>query len=268
MAKKRLFGNKPEPCCETCTYGKLSVDSSVVLCRRGGVMPLHHSCRHFHYDPLKRTPRRQKPLDAFDAAAFSLSGLSEDEPVVNAVSVPEDNEMLSRLHAYLNDTSSPNAQDILDILAVEPTPDEEPVPAPTVTNTKAVTPNAPRATPETIPSPIIPDNTPDIFEDLKRLQIDAAASSTKAAFRSFSLELGENIDDDEEIPEDLGAFNADIVSLSDDDDDEDAEPLDADDLIFTSLGDPDEDEDIETLEINDDGTVTATTKKIGDLMDM
>jgi len=272
MAKKQLYGNKTEPCCETCTYGKLSADASVVLCRRGGVMPLYHSCRHYHYDPLKRVPRRQKPLDAFDAAAFSLSGLSDDEVAAKSSSSPEDSEMLSRLHAYLNDTSSPDAKTILDILAVEPKSEKAPEPAsepaPEVTASKTVTPNAPRATPETIPSPIIPDNSVDIFEDLKKLQINSSASSTKAAFNTFSLRLGDDLDEDEEeVP---AAYNAaaDILALSEDDlDDDSDEPLDADDLIFTNLGDPDEDEDVETLEINADGSVTATTKKLSDLMD-
>ena len=337
MAKKRIFGNKTDPCCENCSYGKLSADSSVVLCRRGGVMPPYHSCRHFHYDPLKRTPRRQKPLDAYDAAAFSLSGLDETVTPAEAPKNAADNEMLTRLHNYLNTNDSPDAQTILELLdvvaaeaktpakkeasnekelAVEETTSAEDdtvekvpsveddtfeettsveddavekVPSveddtveettsveekPTAADRKPfkepsssiVIGNAARATPETIPSPVIADNTPNIFEDLKRLQADAAASSTRAALQGFSLKLGHDFDDEEDTEDPLNA-DADVVTLADEDDTDEDDMPQADDLILNSPLDPLADEDVEAIEIAEDGTVTTTTKKISDLSD-
>jgi len=90
MAKNKLFGNKPEPRCKTCSFGKLSAEEDAVMCKHAGVVSPDHSCRRFQYDPLKRVPRRSKPLDSFDEQAFTLD--IEDEPAtaVHEENVPSD----------------------------------------------------------------------------------------------------------------------------------------------------------------------------------
>ncbi len=287
MAKRRLFGNKPEPRCETCTYGKQSPDGSIILCRRSGAAPKYHHCRHYHYDPLKRTPPRQKPLDAFDAAAFSLSGLGDDlSAPANTTHPAGADEMLDRLHSYLNDTATPDAKSILDILAVdtkpaavkEAAPESEPEsatesapesdPAPSLVQPQGddITPSAP-IIPNVVPAPMIPDNTPDIFEDLKRLQIDAAASSAHAALQDFSLKFGENLDDEDDLSVETAVdqYDSTILTLTEEEDSEEDLALDANDLILTSLDDPDADETVEMLQLNDDGTIDKQSTKIADL---
>ena len=72
MAKKKLFGNKKEPRCETCAHGKLSANGESVLCVQGGALPLTHSCRRYRYDPLRRVPKRRPLLDEYSAADFAL----------------------------------------------------------------------------------------------------------------------------------------------------------------------------------------------------
>lgn len=72
MAKKKLFGNKPESSCATCSLGKTSAEGDAVMCKHAGVVSPDHSCRRFRYDPLKRIPRRSRPIESFDEQAFSL----------------------------------------------------------------------------------------------------------------------------------------------------------------------------------------------------
>lgn len=70
--KRKLYGNNIQPACEYCAFGKLSSDGNAILCPRKGVMPLYHSCRRFDYDPLKRIPKRRKPIQQFDKTDFQL----------------------------------------------------------------------------------------------------------------------------------------------------------------------------------------------------
>lgn len=81
MAKKKLFGNKPQPCCGTCALGKLSAEGDVVMCKHAGVVSTEHSCRRFRYDPLKRVPRRERRPEIFDEQTFSLE---VEEDIVTA----------------------------------------------------------------------------------------------------------------------------------------------------------------------------------------
>lgn len=125
MARKKLFGNARDPRCETCLHGRRSSDGDAILCRRGGVLPLSHHCRHFRYDPLRRTPNRVRPLEEFDAAEFALDDLSAEwfETVAQEGPSPEDvrhSELMEKLRAYLNETPSPNVDDILLLLNETP----------------------------------------------------------------------------------------------------------------------------------------------------
>ncbi len=125
MAKKKLFGNRNDPRCETCSFGKPTVDGTSVLCRRGGVVPSFHHCRHYQYDPLKRVPYRQKQPAAaeFTAADFALDDLvmPQKTPAEN----PAHDNMLEKLRSYLNDHDSPDVDGIMAILSEDNNPSAE-----------------------------------------------------------------------------------------------------------------------------------------------
>ncbi len=76
---KKIFDkNNVTPVCAYCEHGKISSDGETVLCRKTGVVDVNFTCRKFRYDPLKRQPRRAKPLDKFSENDFSLS-IDENE---------------------------------------------------------------------------------------------------------------------------------------------------------------------------------------------
>jgi len=68
----KLFGKNIDAKCEYCQNGKITGGKSMVLCRKKGVVNLDYSCRHFLYDPLKRTPRASPPPMSFDADDFKI----------------------------------------------------------------------------------------------------------------------------------------------------------------------------------------------------
>mgnify|MGYP007076791288 FL=1 len=70
--RRKLYGNTISPACEVCAYGHRSSDGNAVLCSRKGVMPLYHHCRHFDYDPLRRTPSRPKGPARFEEDDFRI----------------------------------------------------------------------------------------------------------------------------------------------------------------------------------------------------
>lgn len=57
-----LFKKEIEPRCGYCGRGTL-VDEDTVTCLKRGVVHPSGSCRHFRYDPLKRTPARPASPD-------------------------------------------------------------------------------------------------------------------------------------------------------------------------------------------------------------
>lgn len=253
MSKQKLYGNNSEPRCETCALGKRSADGSTVLCRRVGAVPLYHHCRHFVYDPLRRTPHRDRPLEVPDAAAFSLDELIPSD-AAPSVQDSESAAILDRLQAYLRSSEQPDAATILALLNEEPAADAAPEPTPEEQQVlddidKTLAADADRTF----------DENDDIFGDLERLNMDML-SSTRAAFQTpdFELSLPGSDHDDEDIDDDL-SLDATATLTIDDEDDDDA-PLLADDLILlsaTSLADdPSTDEE---LVLNPDGSIT--TKK-------
>ena len=71
---KKLFNkNDVTPSCTYCVHGRFSPNSESILCTKMGVVGVDFSCKKFKYDPLKRQPRRPKPIDKFEKEDFSLS---------------------------------------------------------------------------------------------------------------------------------------------------------------------------------------------------
>ena len=68
-----LFRKKIERSCSYCAYST-KLDDAQALCVKKGVVDLYGKCRIFCYDPSKRIPPKQKPLDfsRFDKEDFSL----------------------------------------------------------------------------------------------------------------------------------------------------------------------------------------------------
>ena len=68
-----LFNKKLPPSCAYCLHGRESLVEGEILCKRHGVTNEQDSCRHYRYDPLKRTPRTPKISDQYDPEDFSIS---------------------------------------------------------------------------------------------------------------------------------------------------------------------------------------------------
>lgn len=218
MAKKKLFGNRKEPRCETCAHGKLSANGESVLCVQGGALPLSHSCRRYQYDPLRRVPKRRPVLGEYSAADFAL-----DEQLADAnATVPQDDSTaasssasdsaaLDRLLDYLDSHDTPDADTILAILTDrDPADKVSPDPAPTSVQDRPVV--------------LFPDDSPDIAGDLARL--DSAAAPALALTPLADAK-------DEPDPLFLADSAPEVLFLTEDSQSEEA-PLSADDLLFLS----------------------------------
>ena len=70
--RKKLYGNRIQPTCEICLYGRRSSDGGVILCTFRGIKQLYSHCRRFSYDPLKRVPFRQPKVEEFTPEDFSI----------------------------------------------------------------------------------------------------------------------------------------------------------------------------------------------------
>lgn len=68
-----LFRKDVEKVCACCAHSGQSGDEQLLCTKKGFVGPDDH-CRHFRYDPLKRTPKRNKAKDfsQFTEEDFSL----------------------------------------------------------------------------------------------------------------------------------------------------------------------------------------------------
>ncbi len=68
-----LFRKKIYKSCSYCQHGT-QVDQEQVLCVKKGMVPSDGKCRKFCYDPCKRVPLKQKPLDftKYDQEDYSL----------------------------------------------------------------------------------------------------------------------------------------------------------------------------------------------------
>ena len=65
--------NKELPCsCKYCVFGKDSLFSGEVLCKKRGVTSPTDYCRHYKYDPLRRVPEKVKIADGYNSEDFLL----------------------------------------------------------------------------------------------------------------------------------------------------------------------------------------------------
>lgn len=68
--KGKFFGNNIQIECKYCT--KSSDYDGASVCKLGRYLEPDGSCRHFVYDPLKRTPLNVPPLKAHSEDEFKL----------------------------------------------------------------------------------------------------------------------------------------------------------------------------------------------------
>lgn len=57
-----LFRKKIPLSCEYCSFGT-KLDDDTILCIKRGVIGFRKKCGKFQYDPCKRIPPKQKPID-------------------------------------------------------------------------------------------------------------------------------------------------------------------------------------------------------------
>lgn len=245
MAKQKLFGNRSEPRCETCAHGKASADSETVLCAREGAVPSYHHCRRFVYDPLKRTPRRERPLESYSAADFSLEELSFDELDLTVSSERSHEEILERLRTYLAETDDPDVQTILSLLTDNTNrADNAPI-------TEPASPTAEISEePLFDPALFVPDDSDDIFEDLKRLNL--AATDIETSELSILHLVDEAADEPDELDNSFLAaqqafVDQSMLTLSDapasDSESVTVSATTADDLLLLTGQEPEDDRD-------------------------
>lgn len=68
-----LFRKKIERSCAYCVHGARLEDGQI-LCTKKGLKSEEYKCFRFRYDPCKRLPKKEKPLDfsRYDQDDFSL----------------------------------------------------------------------------------------------------------------------------------------------------------------------------------------------------
>ena len=68
-----FFRKKIERSCSYCAHSA-RLDENTVLCAKKGVQNIDSKCFRFRYDPIKRIPKKAKPLDfsKYDEEDFSL----------------------------------------------------------------------------------------------------------------------------------------------------------------------------------------------------
>lgn len=69
---KNVFNKKLPKYCEYCAIGLCSEYSDEVICKKKGITNRKDSCRHYKYDPLKRTPLKAKIADNYNSEDFLL----------------------------------------------------------------------------------------------------------------------------------------------------------------------------------------------------
>lgn len=72
MSSKRLFGNDIRPACKYCGHVLQLLGEDKMLCDKKGVVPAANKCRAFIYDPLKRVPKKPRPLEKIEETEFEL----------------------------------------------------------------------------------------------------------------------------------------------------------------------------------------------------
>lgn len=217
MAKHRVFGNRKEPRCETCSHGKLAPDGQSVLCERHGPAPLDHHCRRYAYDPLRRTPRRAAKPDTPDAAAFSLDDTPAFDP---PVSDSYHRRIMNELRTYLDETTDPDVDTILSILHVSPDNATEEL----LREAAALAVHGVAAEPS---DHFIADDSEDIFDDLARLG-KLPSGAAHAALHEAGLHLDTTDEDGVSEP----PLDSDSLLFTAADQEDEEAPLSADDLVL------------------------------------
>lgn len=72
MNMASMFNKELPKACKYCVFGKGSLFSGEILCKKHGVTSVSDYCRHYKYDPLKRVPERVKIADGYKPEDFSL----------------------------------------------------------------------------------------------------------------------------------------------------------------------------------------------------
>lgn len=70
MAK--LFGKNIVPACCYCRHGRANPEGDRIFCQKKGIMDAADYCRKFEYDPLKRSPKKNRIDDEYTQKDFSL----------------------------------------------------------------------------------------------------------------------------------------------------------------------------------------------------
>ncbi len=68
-----LFRKHIDPHCGYCRFSA-PADNGCVICRKKGIVSETEACRHFRYNPLRRTPPRPLTVDfsQYDSQDYSL----------------------------------------------------------------------------------------------------------------------------------------------------------------------------------------------------
>ena len=69
---QKLFGERVEPACGYCRFGRPTADGRMILCEKAGVVAPYYRCKKYHYAPLKRVPARQAVLPTYSKSDFEL----------------------------------------------------------------------------------------------------------------------------------------------------------------------------------------------------
>ncbi len=69
---EKAFNKKLPRRCEYCVYGKSLPGITEIICRKKGITYRDDYCRHYKYDPLKRSPETAKISDNYSAEDFSI----------------------------------------------------------------------------------------------------------------------------------------------------------------------------------------------------
>ena len=72
MNMSSIFNKELPRSCKYCVFGKDSLISKEVLCKKRGVTDPNDYCRHYKYDPLRRVPEKVKIADGYKPEDFSL----------------------------------------------------------------------------------------------------------------------------------------------------------------------------------------------------
>lgn len=70
--KIKLFGNKIEPACLYCRFGRVNGEGDRVFCSKKGIVESTSSCRAFDYDPIKRVPKKVKLANDLTEKDFEI----------------------------------------------------------------------------------------------------------------------------------------------------------------------------------------------------